>query len=739
MLKTRDWVREMLMESVRGWSGRGLPEHYRVHVVTGDRRGAGTDANVYLVLHDTKDLPSLTLRPNRIFTNDHERNSVTTLPVRGDAGVRGPISRIRIWRDNFGDFSFVSKIMGKILGQEEKTGQAAWYLDRIEVEEYLDVEDTTVFYTEEERPAADPPTSRRSSVDELANVPKSRKWVFPVQRWIAPNKHYDIYLHDLHLPQDDPRQEFRREELEAKRQEYKYEQKTEGGPCQVETLPADERFSESYYWDFTKRKSKLLTTTIFTEWTQTSWNSLDDLKSVYSKSLGEPYPMRRWKEDRWFGLQRVQGVNPVIIQLCTSLPENLDVTDATLEGLLDDLTLEEALEKKKMFICNLDILDGLDCKDDKELAAPIALFYLDKDDKLNPVAIQLRQQKGEDNPVYTPNDSPNTWLVAKMFYNNAEAQHHQALTHLGFTHLLMEGVVVCTHRNLSPSHPLFKLLAPHFLFLLAINERGLRKLVSPGGWVDRSMTQGVKGIFNLIKRGLEQWRFDIHGKPETFLRHNGTLDPEVLPYYPYRDDALLLHNEIEKYVTQVVQHHYDTPEKLAEDWELQWWREELVKQRQLGGVGLEGVPGDPVKGFCKVEEVIETVTVIISTCSLGHSAANFQQYEQYAFVPNYPGILMEDPPKTKREYDEKDIMKLLPNKRTTLDIMVITNLLSSKGTKSLGDFEMQYLYDPVGVRAAEEFRKNLKKASCIVNIRNLDRELEFDWLNPAIVPNSISV
>ena len=53
-------------------------------------------------------------------------------------------------------------------------------------------------------------------------------------------------------------------------------------------------------------------------------------------------------------------------------------------------------------------------------------------------------------------------------------------------------------------------------------------------------------------------------------------------------------------------------------------------------------------------------------------------------------------------YTEKDIMSLLPDKRMTLDIMVITKLLSSRGTNSLGNFEMQYLYDPVGVKAAEE-------------------------------------
>ena len=40
---------------------------------------------------------------------------------------------------------------------------------------------------------------------------------------------------------------------------------------------------------------------------------------------------------------------------------------------------------------------------------------------------------------------------------------------LGFTNLLMEGVCVAMHRHLSSSHPVFRLLAPHFLFLIGIN------------------------------------------------------------------------------------------------------------------------------------------------------------------------------------------------------------------------------------------------------------------------------
>ena len=72
--------------------------------------------------------------------------------------------------------------------------------------------------------------------------------------------------------------------------------------------------------------------------------------------------------------------------------------------------------------------------------------------------------------IFVPSDPELTWGLAKMWYNNADAAYHQSLTHLGFTHLLMEGVVVSMHRQISQTHPIFKLLAPHFLYLIAINS-----------------------------------------------------------------------------------------------------------------------------------------------------------------------------------------------------------------------------------------------------------------------------
>ena len=48
-------------------------------------------------------------------------------------------------------------------------------------------------------------------------------------------------------------------------------------------------------------------------------------------------------------------------------------------------------------------------------------------------------------------------------------------------------------------------------------------------------------------------------------------------------------------------------------------------------------------------------------------------------------------------------MKQLPDKETTLNVMVITHLLSKKSTDSLGYFDIQYLYEPHAVKAVKRY------------------------------------
>lgn len=52
--------------------------------------------------------------------------------------------------------------------------------------------------------------------------------------------------------------------------------------------------------------------------------------------------------------------------------------------------------------------------------------------------------------------------------------------------------------------------------------------------------------------------------------------------------------------------------------------------------------------------------------------------------------------------EESDILNMLPDKPVTLDIMTVTKILSQRGTNSLGNFEVQYIFEPEAKKIVEE-------------------------------------
>ena len=53
----------------------------------------------------------------------------------------------------------------------------------------------------------------------------------------------------------------------------------------------------------------------------------------------------------------------------------------------------------------------------------------------------------------------------------------------------------------------------------------------------------------------------------------------------------------------------------------------------------------------------------------------------------------------QQELTEDDIIKMLPSKSQALETMRVTYLLSDGSTNALGDFEVQYAFDPVSTAA----------------------------------------
>lgn len=140
-----------------------------------------------------------------------------------------------------------------------------------------------------------------------------------------------------------------------------------------------------------------------------------------------------------------------------------------------------------------------------------------------------------------------------------------------------------------------------------------------------------------------------------------------------------------------------------------------------------------------MEDLIKVVTSIIFISSVGHSAANFAQYDEYAFPPNYPAFLRGKPPTSKEPLTEQEIINALPVKDMTLDIIIVTKILSDRGTNALGDFEVQYMYDPRGTKPCEKLRKRLLEVSDQIAERNKSRPFPYPYLDPKEVPNAISI
>lgn len=145
------------------------------------------------------------------------------------------------------------------------------------------------------------------------------------------------------------------------------------------------------------------------------------------------------------------------------------VSNDWLKPYLEGWTLTQIIGANRLFIADFRIMGGIECKKNRTMCAPLALFFFTEKHQLKPLAIQLNQEIKEGNPVFIPTDNRQIWLQAKMWFNMVDACHHLILGRL-LPHIILEGIYAALRRNLAQSHPLYILLAPHFDHLLPVNK-----------------------------------------------------------------------------------------------------------------------------------------------------------------------------------------------------------------------------------------------------------------------------
>lgn len=146
--------------------GLGVP--FTIIVKTGDRKGAGTDANVVIALYDEEGRRSNDLYLDSFLRDDFESGGRDRfLKISGVVDF-GTVSHIELWRDSKGLFD-------------------DWFCDVIEV----------------------------------INMKTKERHVFPVHRWIPANRKFKLRHFDMILPQRDEMLHLREEELKSKKELYK--------------------------------------------------------------------------------------------------------------------------------------------------------------------------------------------------------------------------------------------------------------------------------------------------------------------------------------------------------------------------------------------------------------------------------------------------------------------------------------------------------------------------------------
>lgn len=542
------------------------------------------------------------------------------------------------------------------------------------------------------------------------------------------------------LPQNDPDATRRRVLLDDARSQYRYCYDALEPLATLAELPPAAHFDVRYNVLQLETMSRIAANmaAIDAKDALEPFDSLREYEELYPV-LPRPTSLSTYRHDRAFGRQRLAGVNPMVLRRVTARDELalFDLSEPRLRALSGFSDSEAALASNRLFLtdyrCFASFAPGSHGGRPKWIAPALALFYwrpagINDRGGLAPLAIRLSPDLG----AVTPLDGPR-WQVAKVHVQVADANHHELSTHLGRTHLVLEPFAIATLRQLATNHPLRALLDPHLKFNLARNALARETLIRQDGPVDRMLAGTLEASLGFATEAARTWNFEDFKLPKE-LAGRGVEDPDLLPDYPYRDDALLLWNAIGAFVTAYARIYYTSALDVANDGELQAWIRELAAR---DGGRIAGLP----EKLETADEVAGVLQQVIFQSGPQHSAINFPQWDYIGAPSNMPFAAYASPfsPVDPAADLQSAILPLLPPADQTRDQIEVMRFLSGFRYDRLGSYPGDQFKDPRALRAVLDFQAALQQADVRIQNRNTKRSEPYEYLRPANVLNSASI
>ncbi|NEZ60242.1 lipoxygenase family protein [Adonisia turfae] len=473
----------------------------------------------------------------------------------------------------------------------------------------------------------------------------------------------------------------------------------------------------------------------------------DDIKDFQElfQTIDLPAIAYTYEEDEVFASMRVAGPNPVMLQRLTEPEARLPITETQYQavmGAADSLT--EAYAEGRVYLTDYAILEGAINgsfpADQKYLYAPLALFAVPKADvgdrRLRPVAIQCGQNPN-DFPIHTPNSNPYAWLCAKTIVQVADANFHEAVTHLARTHLFIGPFAIATHRQLPDNHPLSLLLRPHFQGMLAINNEAQAKLIAAGGGVNKILSATIDASRVFAVLGVQTYGFNAAMFPKQ-LQQRGVDDTNSLPIYPYRDDGILIWDAIHHWVEDYLKLYYADDAAVQQDANLQAWAQELIAYDGGRVIEFGETEGQLQTLLQTLTYLIDAITLIIFTASAQHAAVNFPQKDIMSFTPAMPTAGYDELLNLGEQTTKEDYLSLLPPLNQAQEQLKLLHLLGSVHFTELGQYEKGHFQDTQVQAPLQRFQNRLEEITDVIYQRNRNRPA-YEYLLPKNIPQSINI
>nr|XP_020442878.1 arachidonate 15-lipoxygenase B-like [Monopterus albus] len=470
-----------------------------------------------------------------------------------------------------------------------------------------------------------------------------------------------------------------------------------------------------------------------------AWASFTELETVFAHSGLQNSTSRfvksHWMEDWFFGYQCLNGCNPLLLRQTCLLPPNLSITSDMLHPFLPEgSSLDQELQKGTIYLLDYEVLEGIPANviNGKKayVSAPLCLLHLNQQGQLVPVAIQLQQTPGPQNPVFLPSDPGCDWLLAKIWVHSADFQCHQLVSHYLRTHILGELCCVATMRQLSNVHPLHQLLMPHIWTSPQINFQAREFLLAPDGVFDKAVGLGLEALPVLLSRAAERISYHSLCVPDDVFDRG----VDKLPQSYYAQDALKVWDALHRFVGSWVDLYYSGDREVEQDSELQNWITDINAH------GFTHSPGFPQSLQTKAD-VSKFATMVIYSCSALHAAVNFSQLDFGLWMPNSPAYMSRPPPQVKGAVTEDDIMSFLPDVNATCRVLsTLAQLLQPTiNFVPLCHYKEAVFRDDAHRRLVQEVQAELKTISDAITQRNSQLELPYPYLCPGHIENSVTI